>query len=437
MDITTGLYWTCGLGALVALGAIVLAQYRRMRRFQPAICRLDLSLEGVPVQSAFLGKQPDRVATALRAWSVERAQADLAPRSRSEDSETTAAVESGRELQLALRAMPKLTMEPAPWRDESQWLPDPSLATQTRPEKQPAVEPERQLTPPAAKHEEPSMPPAIEPAGQSKPPAAEPEKRSPLTTAEREEAATPPPADRDERFTPPSAPPLSQNADYYEVLQISPNADSETIHRVYRIMASRFHPDNPTTGNLERFLQLREAYQTLSDPGLRAEYDAARSDVQAEAMPIFWQKSFVDGIEGEANRRLGVLSLLYLRRRISEARPGVSVMELERRMAFPREYLSFTLWYLHSKGYVVRMDDNSDYALTSSGVDFVEGSSNSNRVIRELLATGTIAEQALRQTRRNVVVQFPRAVPKGAGRARVETPRRTQRRRLAGRRSLA
>jgi hypothetical protein len=33
--------------------------------------------------------------------------------------------------------------------------------------------------------------------------------------------------------------------DYYEVLQLSPKADLETIHRVYRIMAARFHPDNP------------------------------------------------------------------------------------------------------------------------------------------------------------------------------------------------
>jgi curved DNA-binding protein len=32
--------------------------------------------------------------------------------------------------------------------------------------------------------------------------------------------------------------------DYYEFLQISPNADAETIHRVYRFLAARLHPDN-------------------------------------------------------------------------------------------------------------------------------------------------------------------------------------------------
>jgi hypothetical protein len=197
---------------------------------------------------------------------------------------------------------------------------------------------------------------------------------------------------REDRFTAPPETLLSQNAEYYEVLQISPNADPETIHRVYRIMAARFHPDNPTTGSLERFLLLREAYQTLSDPVLRAEYDASRPRWQTETLPIFWQKSFVDGIEGETNRRLGVLSLLYQRRRINESKPGISVMELERRMAFPREYLNFTLWYLRSKGYVAIMEDDSDYAVTSAGVDFVESCSAKNKVIRELLSAGTGTE---------------------------------------------
>jgi curved DNA-binding protein CbpA len=228
---------------------------------------------------------------------------------------------------------------------------------------------------------------------------------------------------------PPGNVPLSQNADYYETLQISPNADPETIHRVYRIMAARFHPDNPTTGSLERFLQLREAYQTLSDPQLRGEYDASRQSGQTQPLPIFWQKSFVDGIEGETNRRLGVLSLLYQRRRISETKPGVSVMELERQMAFPREYLNFTLWYLRSKGYVAVMQDNSDCALTSSGVDYVESSSNTNKVIRELLTAGT--EECAQPRARQKVVTFPKARARSRS---SESSHRTLRRKQAGRR---
>ena len=57
--------------------------------------------------------------------------------------------------------------------------------------------------------------------------------------------------------------------DYYELLQISPNAEPETIHRVYKMLAQRYHPDNPETGDIDRFLLLNQAFETLSDPGLR------------------------------------------------------------------------------------------------------------------------------------------------------------------------
>lgn len=61
--------------------------------------------------------------------------------------------------------------------------------------------------------------------------------------------------------------------DCYEILQLSPNADGETISRVYRLLAARYHPDNRETGNSEKFLRLSEAYQILSDPAKRARYD--------------------------------------------------------------------------------------------------------------------------------------------------------------------
>jgi len=175
--------------------------------------------------------------------------------------------------------------------------------------------------------------------------------------------------------------------DYYEVLQISPNADVETIYRVYRMMATRLHPDNPKTGDVERFLLLRRAYQVLADPKQRARYDTVRLTREAQPLPIFELKDFVHGVEGERNRRLGVLSLLYQRRRLHEERCGISVLDLEKRMAFPREHLNFTLWYLRTKGYV-NMEDNSNYAITALGIDYVESKAVTNTVIRELLAGG-------------------------------------------------
>src|SRR5262249_36748716 len=73
----------------------------------------------------------------------------------------------------------------------------------------------------------------------------------------------------------------SQN-DYYEVLQISPNADPDTIHRVYRLLAQRFHPDNQATGDADRFRLLSDAYHVLGDPERRARYDVQRPARQHE-----------------------------------------------------------------------------------------------------------------------------------------------------------
>ncbi|HLY15573.1 MAG TPA: DnaJ domain-containing protein [Bryobacteraceae bacterium] len=178
--------------------------------------------------------------------------------------------------------------------------------------------------------------------------------------------------------------PLVDAVDYYEVLQVSPNAEPETIHRVYRIMAARFHPDNPQTGDAERFLLLNEAYEVLSDPDKRVRYDAARKVGECQPLPAFELKEFVDGIEGEQNRRLGVLCLLYNRRRADLDHPGLSLLDLERLMSFPREFIGFSVWYLRDKGFV-QMGENSDYVLTAAGADHVESNSPRNAVFHKLL----------------------------------------------------
>jgi len=157
--------------------------------------------------------------------------------------------------------------------------------------------------------------------------------------------------------------------DYYEFLQISPNADVDTIHRVYRYLASRLHPDNPTSGDAEQFKLLKNAYDVLSDRARRAEYDLSRRRQQQE--PYSTTIDFMDNLEGELNRRLAVLAVLYHRRRSNAHNAEVSLAEIEERMGFPRDYLDFTLWYLQKKGYIAKAD-NAQYTLTAEGVDFVE-----------------------------------------------------------------
>ena len=61
--------------------------------------------------------------------------------------------------------------------------------------------------------------------------------------------------------------------DYYEILEISPDADSGAIERMFRYLAQRYHPDNRDTGDRPRFDVVSEAHNTLRDPVKRAQYD--------------------------------------------------------------------------------------------------------------------------------------------------------------------
>src|SRR5438128_1993120 len=67
--------------------------------------------------------------------------------------------------------------------------------------------------------------------------------------------------------------------DYYKVLAVSKDASADEIKKSYRKLARKYHPD-ANKGNQaseERFKEISEAYNVLSDPKRRAEYDDARS----------------------------------------------------------------------------------------------------------------------------------------------------------------
>jgi curved DNA-binding protein len=172
--------------------------------------------------------------------------------------------------------------------------------------------------------------------------------------------------------------------DYYEFLQISPSAEHDTIHRVYRFLASRLHPDNRDTGDAEKFFLLNQAYEVLSNPESRAAYDAARQTLHP--VPLSTCVDFMDNMKGELNRRLALLAVLYFQRRTNPYAPEVSLHEIERRLGFPRDYLEFTTWYLRTKEYITRAD-NSDFTITAEGVDFVETQRANIPVLDKLLTT--------------------------------------------------
>jgi curved DNA-binding protein CbpA len=159
--------------------------------------------------------------------------------------------------------------------------------------------------------------------------------------------------------------------DYYEVLQISPNADLETVHRVYRHLAQRFHPDNKDTGSEDMFRAITAAYNVLQDPVKRAAFDVQHREERRLTWKVFDQSNSATGVESERRKRQGVLSLLY-RKRVSQAdQSAMSLREMEDLLGIPKEHLEFTLWYL-KEGQFVKGSDNARYTITLKGVDLAE-----------------------------------------------------------------
>ncbi len=160
--------------------------------------------------------------------------------------------------------------------------------------------------------------------------------------------------------------------DYYEVLQISPNAEPDTIHRVYRLLAQRFHPDNQETGDPARFRRITEAYQVLSDPEQRAAFDVHHEEVRQERMRIVTDgaRSHTE-FEIEQLVRLTVLEALYTQRRANPGNPGIFDLDLEGLTGQSRDHLEFTFWYLISKN-LIKRGDSSRLLITAEGVDYLE-----------------------------------------------------------------
>ncbi|MGE5361078.1 MAG: DnaJ domain-containing protein [Bacteroidales bacterium] len=166
-------------------------------------------------------------------------------------------------------------------------------------------------------------------------------------------------------FVPRNGPPV----DYYAVLQISANAEPDTVERVYRMLAQRFRPGNRGTGNSRRFREVTEAYRVLSDPARRAQYDVAYFRQRRDR----W-RPLAAAAEPENEEhlvRLAILEVLCTKRRIAPQKPGLRITDVEQLLGRPREHLEFAVWFLLQKQFIERSGD-SLLVITAPGVEWLE-----------------------------------------------------------------
>ena len=158
--------------------------------------------------------------------------------------------------------------------------------------------------------------------------------------------------------------------DYYDLMQISPNADQDTIQRIFRHLAKKWHPDNQK-GDPERFKLLVEAHKTLMNPERRAAYDLRYQRFWESKWNIAADASDGRGFVDDNEVREGLLSLYYVQRRSKMDDPGLGEMEVARLMRIPIHLVDFHIWYLKEKNWIQRLE-NGQFAITALGVDQVE-----------------------------------------------------------------
>lgn len=159
--------------------------------------------------------------------------------------------------------------------------------------------------------------------------------------------------------------------DYYEILQLSSNADADTIERVFRHLAKKFHPDSTKSADTERFQLIIEAYRTLADPVARAGYDVKHQEYWNQKWKLASEAGDVTSFGDDRETRESLLSLMYIQRRRNMTNPGLGEYEMARLLCKPIELLEFHVWYLKAKGWVERLDSGL-LAISALGVDQVE-----------------------------------------------------------------
>ena len=154
----------------------------------------------------------------------------------------------------------------------------------------------------------------------------------------------------------------------------------DAIQHAYTRLAQKYHPGNSETGDKDKFDSINHAYEVLSDPLLRREFDKLKGVDAEQGAPKFSGLDFFDALGRGTGLRLALLCILYDRRRRRPFTPSLSMRHVESIVQGTAEELTFALWYLKQRN-LAASDDKSSLQITVEGMDYLENNRPSPDVV--------------------------------------------------------
>jgi len=179
--------------------------------------------------------------------------------------------------------------------------------------------------------------------------------------------------------------------DHYEVLGLDPKAGSDAIQASYARLAEKYHPKTGAVPDVEKFDAITLAFEVLSDPELRAEFNKLKG-VGEEDKPKFSGMPFFEAYQRDTHLRIGLLCVLYDRRRSKPFTPALSMRHLEAIFGATTQEINFALWYLKQRELVVA-DDKSSLQITVEGMDYLEMNPPLPELVMPMIRAAGLAPQ--------------------------------------------
>lgn len=158
--------------------------------------------------------------------------------------------------------------------------------------------------------------------------------------------------------------------DHYEVLGVEHKAGTEAIQIAYTRLAEKYHPKTGDVPSPEKYESVTLAFEVLSDPDLRLDFNKLKG-IGEEDKPKFSGMAFFEAYQRDTHLRVGLLCVLYDRRRSKPFTPALSMRHLEQIFGASTQELNFALWYLKQRE-LVMADDKSSLQITVEGMDYLE-----------------------------------------------------------------